>query len=200
MSRGLVRRDIVKYVISALVLSSLLLPAVPARAQDPRSELRNRQVPLRVQVVLSRYQGEKKISSMPYTLSVVTNQAKTSMRMGVDVPIPATVFSSSTDPKSTQTTPVTSYNYRSVGTNIDCSAVLPEENLYRLELAVQDSSVMIVDKEMGTAGKVNAPSVRHFQSSFSVLLRDGQTMQHTAATDPVSGEVLRVDVTLNVLK
>ena len=188
-----------KHVISAFVLSSLIF-AVPARAQDPRGDLKSRQVPLRVQVVLSRYQGEKKISSMPYTMSVVTNAGKTSMRMGVDVPIPNTVFSSAPAEGKTTSAPVTSYNYRSVGTNIDCSAGLPEEAVYRLELAVQDSSVMIIDKEMGTAGKVNAPSVRHFQSSFSVLLRDGQTVQHIAATDPVSGEVLRVDVTLNIVK
>lgn len=187
-----------KHVISALVLSSLLLPAVPARAQDTRTDLKNRQVALRVQVVLSRYQGEKKISSMPYTLSVVTNAGKTSMRMGVDVPIPTAVFTSGGEGKQSQ--PIASYNYRSVGTNIDCSAALPEDGVYRLELAVQDSSVLILDKEMGTMGKVNAPSVRNFQSSFSLLLRDGQTVQHTAATDPVSGEVLRVDVTLNVLK
>jgi hypothetical protein len=44
------------------------------------------------------------------------------------------------------------------------------------------------------------PAFRTFTSSFSVLLRDGQTAQHTAATDPVSGEVLRIDVTVNVLK
>jgi hypothetical protein len=200
MSRGLVRRDIVKHVISALVLLSVMLAAAPARAQDPRTELKNKQVPLRVQVVLSRYQGEKKISSMPYTMSVVTNAGKTSMRMGVDVPIPNTVFAPTPAEGKTASPPVTSYNYRSVGTNIDCSASLTEDAVYRLELAVQDSSVMMIDKEMGTAGKVNAPSVRHFQSSFSVLLRDGQTVQHIAATDPVSGEVLRVDVTLNLVK
>ena len=40
------------------------------------------------------------------------------------------------------------------------------------------------------------PAFRSFTSTFNVLLKDGQTAQHTAATDPVSGEVLRVDVTL----
>ena len=200
MSRGLVRRDIVKHVISALALSWLLLPAAPAHAQETRTELKSRQVPLRVQVVLSRYQGEKKISSMPYTLSVVTNANKTSMRMGLDVPIPTEVFTPLGKGEQQATQPVTSYNYRSVGTNIDCGANLAEEGLYRLELAVQDSSVMLIDKDMGSMPKIKAPSVRHFQSSFTVLLRDGQTVQHIAATDPVSGEVLRVDVTLNLVK
>jgi hypothetical protein len=32
------------------------------------------------------------------------------------------------------------------------------------------------------------------------MLRDGQSTQYTAATDPVSGEVLKIDVTLTVVK
>jgi len=42
--------------------------------------------------------------------------------------------------------------------------------------------------------------LRSFNSSFQVLLRDGQTNQYTSATDPVTGEVTKIDVTLNVLK
>ena len=33
-----------------------------------------------------------------------------------------------------------------------------------------------------------------------MLLRDGQTMQYASATDSVTGEVVKIDVTLNVLK
>ena len=53
----------------------------------------NAQVPLKVQLVVSRYSGEKKIGSVPYILSVVANDNdKTSLRMGVDVPVPQNVF------------------------------------------------------------------------------------------------------------
>jgi hypothetical protein len=41
---------------------------------------------------------------------------------------------------------------------------------------------------------------RSFRASFVPLLRDGQTVQYTAATDPVSGEVVKIDVTVTVLK
>jgi hypothetical protein len=156
-----------------------------------------RPVPLRVQIVVARYQGEKKISSLPYTLSVVANDNdKTSMRMGVDVPIPTTVFSGGKE--GAATVPITSYNYRSVGTNIDCSARSVDDGLFRLDLAVEDSSIFGADKDAGA--RQPAPSLRRFTSTFNVMMRDGQTLQHTAATDPVSGEVLRIDVTLTVLK
>ena len=44
------------------------------------------------------------------------------------------------------------------------------------------------------------PAFRNFTSNFSLLLKDGQTAQYASATDPVSGETLKVDVTINVLK
>lgn len=200
MSGTLVRRIIVKHAISALVVSTLVIAAAPAMAQEAAKQAMGRQIPLRVNVVVSRHQGEKKISSMPYTLSVVANDNdKTSLRMGVDVPIPSTVFGGSSEGGKTSV-PMTSFSYRSIGTNIDCSARTIEEGVYKLDLAVQDSSIFIREKDTTGVPNAPAPTVRHFTSTFNLILRDGQTVQHTAATDPVSGEVLRVEVTLNVLK
>ncbi len=82
-------------------------------------------VPLKVTVVLSRFQGEKRISSMPYVLGVMASGwgpgPKTTLRMGVDVPVTTTVFGG-----DNKTAPVSSYSYRSVGTNIDCGATFDE--------------------------------------------------------------------------
>ena len=193
-----------KKVLSAVIVTCLALTALPAGAQEqpPASSKppAARQIPLRVQLVVSRHQGEKKVSSLPYTLSVVANDNdKTSLRMGVDVPIPNTVFNAVAE-GGKASVPMTSYNYRSVGTNIDCAARTLEEGLYKLDLAVEDSSIFVAEKPVTGMQGLPAPSVRRFTSSFNLLLRDGQTVQHTAATDPVSGEVLRVEVTLTVLK
>ena len=192
-----------RQVLSAVIVSCLVLPAISTGAQEPPAGSRQaaaRQVPLRVNLVVSRYQGEKKVSSLPYTLSVVANDNdKTSLRMGVDVPIPTTVISAPAEGGKVSA-PMTSYNYRSIGTNIDCAARTIEEGVYKLDLAVEDSSVFLAEKPVTGMQGVPAPSVRRFTSSFNLLLRDGQTVQHTTATDPVSGEVLRVEVTLTVLK
>src|SRR3954465_6562376 len=64
-------------------------------------------VPLKVLLTLARYQGEKKISSAPYTLWVTANDPHTTnLRMGVEMPVPTGA----------------SLNYRNVGTSIDCNA------------------------------------------------------------------------------
>jgi hypothetical protein len=197
----------VKRITSVIVMSSLLCAAAPAFASEPPLLVQASapaEVPLKVQVVLSRYSGEKKISSTPYTLAVVGMAAgkaeSTKMRMGVDVPIPQTVFSQSKD-GSTTSIPQVSYQYRSVGTSMDCKATIQDAGVFKLDLTVTDNAVMMPDAaQAAKSGVAGAPSIRNFTSSFSLLLKDGQTAQHTAATDPVSGEVLRVDVTLVILK
>jgi hypothetical protein len=194
---------IVKKLI--LLLAFLLVPGHTTWAQQkpttpvetPQATV-SEQIPLRVQVVVSRYRGEKKISSIPYTLAVVANQRdSTSMRMGVRVPVPQAVFKSGEGSSA----PVTSYNYQNIGTNIDCAARTVDGGLFKLTMTVEDTSVFVPEKDgdVGT-GVANVPAFRTFTSRFDLLLKDGQTAQHTAATDPVSGEVLRVDVTMNVLK
>jgi hypothetical protein len=42
--------------------------------------------------------------------------------------------------------------------------------------------------------------LRTFNTEATLYLRDGQTAQYAMATDPVTGEVLKVDVTLTVIK
>ena len=188
-----------------LILLFVLTAGGFASAQEPPAQGRSlaapTQVPLKVQLVVSRFQGEKKVSSTPYTLAVVANDnTKTSLRMGVDVPVPQTVFSGGGQNTSA---PVTSYSYRSVGTNIDCLARSADGGGFKLDLTVADTSMFVTEKSAGspsTSTTAGMPAFRSFTSSFAVLLKDGQTAQHTAATDSVSGEVLRVDVTLTVLK
>ena len=159
-------------------------------------------VPLKLQLVVSRHAGDKKISSVPYSLWVTANETRrtTSIRMGVEVPVATTMFTG----KEGQQTPVASYNYRNVGTNIDCTAVTAGDGQYQVHITLDDSSVHY-DARDGTAGRpstsvAGAPSFRSVKLNFSILLKDGQTAQYSSATDPLSGEVVKVDATLNVLK
>jgi len=158
---------------------------------------------LKITVVLSRYQGEKRVSSMPYVMGVTAGATapgpKTTLRMGTDVPVVTTVFGG--DGKST---PQSSYSYRNVGTNIDCTAWGEETTagLFAVSLTITDSSIGLdASKKPNAQGVVpDIPSFRNFNSSFTALLRDGQTMQYTSATDPVTGEIMKIDVTVNLMK
>ena len=182
-----------KNLIVILVLSLMPCAGIgalrAAEAEGP-PQVPNNQVPLRVQIVVSRHVGDKRVSSIPYTFSVVANDNdKTSLRMGVDVPVPAGSGS---------------YSYRSVGTNIDCSARSVDAGVFKLDLAVSDSSVFVPEKAApagsSAASASGLPAFRSFTSSFNLIVREGQTAQQTSATDPVSGDVLRVEVSVSVVK
>ena len=119
------------------------LPLPPQASQPPGGRKTPAPVPLKVTVVLSRFQGDKRVSSMPYILGVMASGwgqgPKTTLRMGVEVPVAVTAFAGG-DGKNT---PVSSYSYRSVGTNIDCGATFDEAvpSLFQLAVTVSDSSV-----------------------------------------------------------
>ena len=76
-----------------------------------------------------------------------------------------------------------------------------DDGRFQVEITIDDSSVY----GEGTAAVNSAPpagnpSFRSFRASDSLVLKDGQTAQFTTATDKVSGEIVRVDVTLTVVK
>jgi hypothetical protein len=167
-------------------------PAIQeATAADPSStgpRATSPQVPLKIQLTLARYQGDKKQSSTPYTLWVTANEPRiTKLRMGVQIPVP---------------TGTAGYNYRNVGTDIDCTAGTGANGTYKLGLTVSDSSVYFPDRNRPAAAtpESSQPSFRSFTATFNILLRDGQTAQYTTATDQVSGEIMKIDATLTVLK
>jgi hypothetical protein len=177
-----------KKTCSRAVLA-LLLCGAGAFAQDKAESPAPRKpiTPLNVQLVLSHFQGEKKVGSLPYTLTCNADDRQSShLRMGIEVPVPMTI---------TKGTPPT-FNYKSVGTNIDCRSTTLDDGRFRVELTVEHSSIYSTPGE-ASAG---APLFRTFRSGFVPIMRNAQTAQYTAATDPVTGEVVKIDVTLTVLK
>jgi hypothetical protein len=147
---------------------------------------------LKVQVVIGRYQGEKKISSMPYTLTLNAG-GRANLRMGTKIPISMMAMSNASK-DAPAGGPI---NYQDVGTNIDCSATEVDGGRFSLVISVDDSSVY-PDDASGSAR--SSPSFRSFRATNSMLLKNGETGQFTSATDKVTGETVRVDVTLTVMR
>jgi len=186
----------------ALTMAVAATQAGAVRAQQPAAPATSSPVPaaptpegalLKVQVVVSRYQGEKKISSQPYTLSVAANGPRATLRTGVQVPVPTSPLAQA-DGKA----PV-AINYKNVGTSIDCTAKALDNGRYRLDLTVDDSSMAADDQNPAFAKGL--PQFRSLViAGETAVLRDGQTSQLVTAADKVSGEVVKIDVTLNVVK
>ena len=160
-------------------------------------------VPLEVQIVLSRYQGDEKISSLPYTLIVNANgDTATTMNMASKVPVPEPVFVQAPKQDGQPAAVQRTYMYQNIGTNISLRANSVSEGGYTLRVTIDDSSVASLDTKQKAQNQAvsDMPVMRGFKVENTLLLKDGQSRQFTAATDRVTGDVTRVDVTLKVLK
>jgi hypothetical protein len=174
-----------------------------AEEATKRGEARTRLIPLSIDVVVSRYQGEKKISSLPYVLAVNTNDNSPGgvcqLRMGASVPV-ASIMAPVGNPGGPAGPMPGPVSYRDIGTNIDCSARILDEGVYQLRLNIEDTSIYTNAQDAGTPTVGQMPIFRTFRSTNTLVLRDGQTRDVTAAADRVNGEVIRIAVTLRVVK
>lgn len=154
-------------------------------------------VPVKVQLVFSEYDGGKKVASMPYSFVVITDEKvggyySTSLRNGVRIPVQA----EAKEEKST---------YIDVGANVDCGIKTTEDGRYHLYMIFERSALYPHD---GTAAEkpqipTNSgmpPVVRQFKASENMILKDGQTFEAVASTDPLNGHTMRIAVTINVVK
>jgi hypothetical protein len=189
-------------LVFAVALASTVRAQTPDKAPAAAANARpaNPTIPLKVQIVISRYQGEKKVSSLPYTLSVTalsgSGFTRASLRMGAQVPVMMVAAPVVGGEKMPTAGPI---QYKDVGTNIDCDATVLDDGRFRLAITVDDSSVYPDEhpKDLATSG---SPSFRSFRATDSMVLKDGGTAQFTAATDKVNGDIVKVDITLTVVK
>jgi hypothetical protein len=180
-----------------LALAACVLPSSPPsmRAQaatddKPKAEAHaEKTTPLKVEVVWAEFEGDKKVKSLPYILSVNAgpNRDFQASKLRVGTKVPAHTLKDG------------ALQYIDVGTNIDCRAWKIEDGSYRLELVVErswvESEVLIPG-----AGDFKEPVISQFRTETVISLRDGQTTQTTVSTDPVSGRVSKIEVSLSVLK
>lgn len=146
---------------------------------------------LRVEVVLSRFQQERLVSRQPYAF-VVAGSETTRLRMGARTPIRVTRSGSSDNPTS-------SYQYQDVGTDIDCRVEHLENGRYLLSLSLESSSVFAPEgqpsAELPLPG--NPPVLQSFSTAINQVLALSQKLESMVSTDPLTGEVLKVEVSLS---
>jgi len=152
--------------------------------------------PLKIAVTFTEFEGDKKVKSLPYTMVVVADgkPPKSVVKVGSRIPVYAGKENA--------------LQYLDVGTNIDCLASRANDNRFDVRLNLERSWVegdVPVAVDSGTSQQIHQsqfpePIVRQFKSELSLTLRDGQSVESSFATDPLSGRVYKVEVTLNTVK
>ena len=197
-----------RWMISLMVLLFGVLSPFCSAQEKPKAEdgqkAEVRTTPVKVQIVITELEGDKKIKSLPYTLYINAPDApdwKSSgfvkLRVGSRVP----VYTGGT---------AGSMTYLDVGTNMDARSAYTGEGRLLLQMKIERSWVegevsVPVAKSDGSASETSSghfrePIIRNFTSELDLKLREGQSVESIMATDPLSGKVLKIDVSFTIVK
>src|ERR1041385_8872710 len=151
-----------------LLAGVLAATSVTALAQD-RPAAATTETPLRVQVGMTRTDGDKKVGGLPYPVLVNAAEAGADprqvmpkmMMMGVQVPLQTTVQNTAT------------VTFKDVGTAIRCSAITIAGGRYRVRLDMEQSFVADPQPRRSAESVITGPVLRTFRHSADIVLRDG---------------------------
>lgn len=139
---------------------------------------------LRLEVVMTRSQGDTVVDRFPYRL--LLNSGGTGARVygGIQLPIVVKHEGSNT------------VMFKNAGGNVFAKAWALEGGRFKVELSTELGGVH--SAEEGAAAE--APVLRSFSTNATITLRDGQSTTLSDSADPITGETVRTDVTLEVAK
>lgn len=180
-----------------------LLASSPVTAQasnDPAiSSQKPRDAPLpagprvRVQFLLNRSRGEKKIASRPYSVLLQPGEEQA-----------ASLFSGSQVPLRTSYQGQATVMLKEVGVKTTCAARLFPDGRYRLDVSFDDGSLSgpqgEKDNGRATIKGDYTPVWRVFNGQGRLFVRDGETVPLISAIDPETADTVEVAISLNVLK
>lgn len=187
--------------ILAVLIVAFGAVALPAGSQEKSASSPEvkKMIPLKVLLVFEEFDGQNKVVSLPYSFYVNANDSdhrQVSIRSGLRVPVSV---GANSDKNTIQ--------YQDVGASMDCSAETPEPGLFDLQLSVLRSWLFTPDENKGSANPSSAvlgaggnPIIQQFSSFYTLVMRDGQTVEASTATNPINGRVMKVLVTMNVVK
>ena len=186
--------------VAAVLIVALASPDQGAGAEAARRRrVAPARAPSRCNWSSPGIQGDKKVSSLPYRLTVHPdernrNVGRSNIRLGTQVPITTMTVRAAKRMRRW----CLHVQYRDIGTSIDCIGHRTRRRA--LQAGSHGRGFVGRDARARCGTRRTAGISSSFRTADSILLRDGQSSQYSTATDKVSGEVWKVDVTLNVVK
>jgi hypothetical protein len=189
---------------ASLLLLGILSPIVLAQDKprtDDKTKVEVQTTPIKVQIVFTEFEGDKKIKSLPYVMYMNAPDSSelragwVKFRIGSRLP----VYVGKNE-----------MQYMDVGTNVDARSVYTGDGHVLLQMTLERSwvegevSVPMTKSDSSpsdpSGGHFQEPIVRGFKSELDLKLREGQPVESNMATDPISGRVLKVEISFAVVK
>lgn len=190
--------------VASLLLIGMLSPIVLAQDKpkpDEKAKADVQTTPIKVQIVFTEFDGDKKVKSLPYSMYINAPNASeikpgwVKFRIGSRLPI----YVGKGD-----------MQYVDVGTNVDARSAYTGDGhvlLYViLERAWAEGEVSVpvtkadASPSDSAAGHFQEPIIRGFKSELDLRLREGQPVESMVATDPISGKLEKVEISYTVVK
>jgi type II secretory pathway component HofQ len=170
-------------------IGAVLLAAAPGvQAQDaPAKAPEEHKAPgqrLLVRFQETRLRGESTTATRPCTVALHADAGRARVFVGTQAAItvadkdaPASMF-------------------KSAGVEARVSVTTLPDGRYRLDASFEESSVLAAGTGTGATTAGGNPILQVVRGQSQVTLREGETVPFANAVDPVTGEVVRVDLTL----
>jgi hypothetical protein len=190
--------------VASLVLFGMLSPMVLAQDKpkpDDKTKVEVQTTPIKVQIVFTEFEGDKKVKSLPYVMYMNSPDSSeirpgwVKFRIGSRLP----VYVGKNE-----------MQYMDVGTNVDARSAYTGDGHVLLQLILERSwvdgevSVPVTKSDSSpsdaASGHFQEPIVRGFKSELDLKLREGQPVESNMATDPISGKVMKVEISFTVVK
>jgi hypothetical protein len=170
----------------AIGMWAALLGAAPgARAQEAEAKQQAPKPPgkrLRVQFQETRLRGESTVATRLYSLALHADAEEARVFVGIQAAI-------SVAGKDAPTT-----LFKNAGVEGRVKVETLSDGRYRLNAHFEESSLLAAAGGSATTG--DNPILRVLRGESGLVLREGETVPFASAVDPVTGEIVRVDLTV----
>ena len=164
-----------------LAATAVALPQESAKAPEEEKAPGKR---LRVEFRATRQRGEKTTAIRPCVVTLHADAQGASVFVGPQVTM-------TTSDQGTLT-----MVFKNAGIEAQASAKTLPDGRYRLDAKFEDSSALVAGGGAAASTVVDNPIFRIVRGESQLTLREGETVPFTSVVDPVTGEVVRVDVTV----
>ena len=190
--------------VASLLLIGALSPVLMAQDKpksDDKTKVETQSTPIKVQIVFTEYDGDKKAKSLPYVMYMNAPNGTdfkpgwVKFRIGSRIP----VYVGKNE-----------MQYVDVGTNVDARSFYAGDGHVALQVTLErawvegDVSVPVTKADGSSSdsasGHFPEPIIRGFKSELDMKLREGQPVESTVATDPISGKLEKVEISYTVVK
>jgi len=146
---------------------------------------------LRLEVVMTRSQGDTVVARLPYSLPVHTGGNNARVYGGIQLPIVVRHEGSNT------------VMFKNAGGNVSARAWALADGRFKVDLSTELGGVYPTNGDAAAADPESGPSapvLRSFSTDATLILRDGQSTVFSDSADPITGETVKTEVTLHVVK